>query len=510
MVSHFRRARPQRVVEARISWDAKCPICDSPELTYMFSKGRSRLLRCSGCDLVHNEPRPDHPALADMNSGAGDAANRAPTSVAPPDLPFRQLLDIVRPRFGDGHMGPLRVGWIGSPPADLEKVAGEAGVDLTVIDVDRFADPKVQPINKPAIALGTQLDLCIVAAALETLRDPLSILQAAHRSLKENGIVLLVGHSLMPLRPQLSDWVFNADSWFLYNRETAASLLFHAGYGRVQTHRLDAGSSQNAALANVSILTASKRYSEDPAAHRNTISIIMPVYNEKAGFLRVFECVYAKKLASVEKEIIIVESKSTDGTREDVLSVKDRPGVRVILEDTPRGKGHAVRAGLAQATGDFIIIQDADLEYDIEDYDILLDPLIRNRAAFVLGIRHGQEGGTSKMRRFEDQRALGTVMNLAHVFFTELFNVVYGQRLADPFTMFKLFRRDCISGLTLECNRFDFDWELVAKLVRRGYTPTEIPVNYVSRSFAAGKKVALIRDPLTWFRACFKYRFVKI
>jgi len=87
---------------------------------------------------------------------------------------------------------------------------------------------------------------------------------------------------------------------------------------------------------------------------------------------------------------------------------------------------------------------------------------------------------------------------------------VYGTRLHDPFTMFKVFRRDCVHGLTFESNRFDFDWELVGKLVRAGYTPLEIPVNYQSRSFAQGKKVSLLRDPLTWFRACFKYRFVPL
>jgi len=88
--------------------------------------------------------------------------------------------------------------------------------------------------------------------------------------------------------------------------------------------------------------------------------------------------------------------------------------------------------------------------------------------------------------------------------------VVYGQRLRDPFTMFKVFRRECLSGLRLECNAFDFDWELAGKLVRCGYDPLEIPVNYTSRSFADGKKVTLIRDPLTWLRACAKYRLVKL
>ncbi len=101
-------------------------------------------------------------------------------------------------------------------------------------------------------------------------------------------------------------------------------------------------------------------------------------------------------------------------------------------------------------------------------------------------------------------------MNLGHVFFTALFNVVYGTRLRDPFTMFKVFRRDCLYGLTFESNRFDFDWELVGKLVRAGYRPLEIPVNYRSRSFSEGKKVSFFRDPLTWIRACFKYRFVRL
>jgi len=99
---------------------------------------------------------------------------------------------------------------------------------------------------------------------------------------------------------------------------------------------------------------------------------------------------------------------------------------------------------------------------------------------------------------------------VGHVFFTALFNVVYGTRLRDPFTMFKVFRRDCLHGLTFESNRFDFDWELVGKLVRAGYQPIEIVVNYRSRSFAEGKKVSFFRDPLTWIRACFKYRFVRL
>ena len=154
------------------------------------------------------------------------------------------------------------------------------------------------------------------------------------------------------------------------------------------------------------------------------------------------------------------------------------------------------------------MIQDADDEYDIEDYDALIQPLISGETAFVLGARHG--GGAWKMRQFEDQPFAAAFLNFGHWLFTTLVNVVYGLRLKDPFTMYKVFRADCLRGLKFECNRFDFDYELLIKLVRRGYRPIEVPVNYRSRSFKEGKKVNAFRDPLTWLRAIAKYRFQKL
>src|SRR6185437_10522583 len=100
--------------------------------------------------------------------------------------------------------------------------------------------------------------------------------------------------------------------------------------------------------------------------------------------------------------------------------------------------------------------------------------------------------------------------NAGHWFFTFLVNVLFLQRLRDPFTMFKVFRRDCLFGLELECNRFDFDFELLIKLLRKGYRPIELPVNYRSRSFKEGKKVRMFRDPFTWFRALMRLRFAEI
>jgi glycosyltransferase involved in cell wall biosynthesis len=247
-----------------------------------------------------------------------------------------------------------------------------------------------------------------------------------------------------------------------------------------------------------------------PVARRQRLSVVMPVFNERATFPDVIERLLAKEIPGLDLEIIVVESHSTDGTRDEVRKIEGRPRVKVIYEERPRGKGHAVRAALAHATGDFILIQDADLEYDLNDYEILLEPLRSGRAAFVLGARHGMDGKTWKMRHFTDQVFVSQVMNFGHLFFTALFNIVYGQRLRDPFTMFKVFRRECLYGLTFESNRFDFDWELVGKLVRSGYVPLEIPVNYESRSFAEGKKVSIWRDPFTYVRACFKYRFVRL
>lgn len=238
------------------------------------------------------------------------------------------------------------------------------------------------------------------------------------------------------------------------------------------------------------------------------LSVIVPVYNERATVTVALDAITAKAIPGVEIEIIIVESNSSDGTRELVRPYAQPPRVRLILEDRPRGKGHAVRAGFAHATGDIILIQDADLEYDLADYESLLAPILAGRQAFVLGSRHG-EGGWA-IRKFSDQPVRGAVLNLAHWTFTLLLNSTLGVWLKDPFTMYKVFRRDCLEGLTFECDRFDFDWELLIKLVRRGYHPIEIPVAYRSRSFAEGKKIRMIRDPLTWLRALVKYRFAPI
>ena len=240
-----------------------------------------------------------------------------------------------------------------------------------------------------------------------------------------------------------------------------------------------------------------------------TVSVIIPVYNEIATARAALDALVAKRIAGYDLQLIIIESNSTDGSRDVVLSYRGEPGVNVILEDAPRGKGHAVRAGLAAAKGDIVMIQDADLEYDLGDYEKLLAPIAAGKQAFVLGSRHSSQAGWA-IRKFTDQKVHALVLNLAHWTFTFMINASLGIWLSDPFTMYKVFRRDCITGLKLECNRFDFDWELLIKLVRKGYRPVEIPVSYTSRSFKAGKKVSMVRDPITWMWALLKYRFTPL
>jgi len=236
-----------------------------------------------------------------------------------------------------------------------------------------------------------------------------------------------------------------------------------------------------------------------------TLSVIVPVFNEAATVRTALDGLLAKTVPGVQLEVLIIESNSTDGTRDLVLGYRDHPGVKLILEDRPQGKGHAVRAGLAAATGDILLIQDADLEYDLADYETLLAPLLAGRQAFVLGSRHGRGGWA--IRKFTHQPVQAFVLNVAHWTFTLLINASLGIWLKDPFTMYKVFRRECLAGLTFTRNRFDFDWELLIKLIRKGHRPIEIPITYRSRSFQEGKKIRLWRDPLGWIWAWAVARF---
>jgi len=237
---------------------------------------------------------------------------------------------------------------------------------------------------------------------------------------------------------------------------------------------------------------------------REKLSIVMPVFNEARYAAQVIDAVLAKEVA-IEKELIIVESNSTDGTREIVRRYEGRPGVRIIFEDEPRGKGHAVRAGLRNVTGTIVLIQDADFEYDVDDYDALLEPILQRKTAFVLGSRSlGLDDW--KVRKYTATPLRGVVLNLAQMAFAKTYGLLYQQRVTDVNTMFKVFRSECLDGLDLRSDGFELDIELACKLARNGYAPLEVPVNYVARGFAEGKKIRWT-DAWPGYFAFFKYRF---
>jgi len=254
------------------------------------------------------------------------------------------------------------------------------------------------------------------------------------------------------------------------------------------------------------------------------LSIIVPVYNEVNTIAILLNQVCCQELPSgLFKEVIIVESNSTDGSREQVLNFVKKfklekvaasnagTGIelKLILQNRPLGKGFAVREGLLQSSGDIIMIQDADLEYQVSDYPMVIEPIIAGHADFVLGSRH-LSAGTWKIRKFEESTFKSVIMNLGGIFFHTFFNLTYGVKLTDPTTMYKVFRAECIRGVQFESNRFEFDYELTAKLIRLGYIPLEVPITYTSRGFVDGKKINMLRDPFLWIYAIIKFRLKKI
>lgn len=242
------------------------------------------------------------------------------------------------------------------------------------------------------------------------------------------------------------------------------------------------------------------------------VSIIIAVYNEAGTVAELLNRVWAQPLAGASKEIIIVESNSTDGSHELVADFVHRHAhdsstrARALYQPRPMGKGHAIREGFAAASGDIFLIQDADLEYDVADYPNLLTPIMEGRTAFVLGSRH-MSADRWNIRKFAHGGAQAAYMNVGGMIFHWFFNTVFSTRLTDPTSMYKVFRSDCLADLSFAGNRFDFDFELLGKLIRAGFTPLEIPVAYKSRGFNEGKKIRMFRDPFTWIRAIVLSRY---
>jgi glycosyltransferase involved in cell wall biosynthesis len=238
---------------------------------------------------------------------------------------------------------------------------------------------------------------------------------------------------------------------------------------------------------------------------RMKLSIIIPVYNEARTLRKLMNQVLKTKI-SIGKEIILIESNSTDGTREIVKKYEKHPLCKVYYQDKPRGKGNALKEGFKHATGDIILIQDGDLEYDPNDYQKLIQPILDGKTNFVLGSRH-LSVNTHRVRILKENKIYAEVLNFGHYLFTGLFNILYRVQLTDPATMFKVYKRKCAKGIHFKSNYFELDWEIVAKLIKKGYTPLEVPIIYKSRSVAQGKKIRFFRDSTKVLYAIIRFRF---
>jgi SAM-dependent methyltransferase len=445
-----------------------CPLCESYRIVYDFIINSNPVFSCNDCSHLFINPQPK--SVFD-----GTEALFNP----------EKLRDTIKSEFGktEQTFKTLEIGTSLLNNYNFELTRIEGSDISSFLEKDRENDMK-------------QFDLCILNNILDYSGNPHELLLNIHKTLKDNGLLLFyipVLDSKTTKKQKQKSPLFSGTRLHFFSTETIQNILCKSGYENIKIRPLD---------ENGVFIRCRAALLKD----ERIISIIIPVYNEEKTISELLNNVMNKHLEGLKKEIIIVESNSKDSTRQIVKEfAAEHREIKLILEEKPRGKGHAVRTGFKEATGDFIAIQDGDLEYDINDYDHLIVPLKKYQKAFVLGSRHL---GDWKIRKFGDNNKMtAAYVNFGHILLTGLINIGCGVKLKDPFTMYKLFRRECLSDLEFAGNRFEIDWEIIVKLIRKGYIPEEIPVNYESRGFDEGKKIALLKDPIICVASFFKYRY---
>jgi hypothetical protein len=507
-----------------------CPACRADAERYLFHERGARFVQCRSCDLVFvNPPARELHDYFDIQAPGGSATveDRGHVRKELDDV-LRYASDVYR-----GHRGisPTRV-----------LIAGRMADELSAASFDRIATVRLtreetlrlvhEADVSPIVAgMGDDVELVVLNQLLEACPRAADVASDLAARLPTSALLIVVysntasptGRILRRHWRRFFHWkavYFNSEN--LRNMLERAGLRFVAQSGVNTSYTVTRA--LDLALPGTQVPSLGRRLGLGAATIRvptgtyvsvfergdeskvsELLTVVVPVFNEAAYVRDVLEELLAKQFV-IPHEVVVVESNSTDGTRAIVQTFEGRPGLRTIYEDRPSGKGAAVRRGLKAAAGSIVLIQDADFEYDLDDYDALLEPIVQGRTSFVLGSRSlGLDDW--KIRRFARSRVKAFLMNVAHLLFARIFNVLYQQRVTDPATMFKVFRRECLEGIEFVATGFNFDIELACMLARRGYNPMEVPVNYVGRGFDEGKKVEFLRDFFPSVLMFFRCRF---
>ncbi|MEZ4361887.1 MAG: glycosyltransferase family 2 protein [Kofleriaceae bacterium] len=512
----------------------RCPACQEDVPSYLFHRAGVRFVRCASCAAVYVNPARTEPVNNLDVDRFHPFANPRDRELMIEDM--GALLDRVASDYAKSHAAPLeRTLLLGRYLPEFAKLpqAEAVGLQVAQFNDDHFRQLALDSDLAPLAAqLAARPQVVILQELLESCANPDAVMAKLVEALPANTvfIVTYTNADSLPARMLRRHWAsfFESKSVYLGTSNLTALLARHGLVLRAQyplpvtrtvryvfdmaarvAPALTVAHSfplQDAAVPlRVGNRVAVFQRNSREAGRAEKLSIVMPVFNEERFAAQVIDAVLAKQLP-IDREVIIVESNSTDGTRDIVRRYETVPGVRVVYEEKPRGKGHAVRTGLAHVTGSIVLIQDSDFEYDIEDYDALLEPILQRKTQFVLGSRSlGLDDW--KVRKYDTTPIRGVALNFAQVVFAKTYNLLYQQSVTDVNTMFKVFRVECLDGLDLHSNGFELDIELACKLARNGNAAMEVPVNYAARGFEDGKKIRFWRDAIPSYFAFFRYRF---
>jgi hypothetical protein len=416
-------SEPLRLVQqAAQPIEFRCPICDGAHAAYIFGARQFQIFRCEGCALTFSKS---------LTRGIDPSSSTQSPTIRVSRRNERDHASLLASLDAVMIDGPVLV--VAGSDDRLIPLLKQRGMTIgRVADHEAFSSAEWDQSYHAAI----------VSTALMRVPDPRAALLKIRKHLTQGAPLLLSVPLLDGTQARLMgrNWhEWQPPNLWYFTRQTLNLLLLSAGFEHVwfrpehRNYSLDALSERMHGNAEATpwlrrvesvrrLLPQRVRRREfrlpsgtdavsaiaAPARSECVVSIVVPVFNERATFSTMMDALLVKQLPGMRKEIIVVESNSTDGSRELVQSYRDHPEIRIVLQPAPRGKGNAVREGLRFATGDIVMIQDADLEYDLDDYDALLAPIGSWQSMFVLGSRHQ---GSWKMRKFNDAPVTAAVFN---------------------------------------------------------------------------------------------------